>query len=357
MSGRRAEHGEAAESGLTMRDVADRLGVSPMTVSRALRGRPGIGEATRQRVLAEVAALGYRPNKLARGLRSGGPHELIGLLVTNLGNPFYSQLAVGVEQVAVRYGARVMLGSTGADPDSEDEVVDDLLERGVDGLVVVPAGPDHSHLGAVQRRGTPVVLGASPPMGAEVDCVLVDDFGGSRAACRRLIEHGHRRIGFLGLPAALWTGSERFRGYAFALDEAGIDVDERYVRRLRGDVDTIEHAARELIDQPDPPTAVLTANNRNTVGALRALRARAAAAPTVELAGFDDVELADVLHLPLTVVSYDPAEVGRSAATLLFDQLAGGDPIAQHRPQRVTVPTTLVDYAAPTRPRTTAVAR
>ncbi|GIL27307.1 LacI family transcriptional regulator [Actinocatenispora comari] len=343
--------GSGPETGLTMRDVAERLGVSPMTVSRALRGRPGIGAATRERVLAEVAALGYRPNKLARGLRSGGPHELIGLLVTNLGNPFYSQLAVGVEQVAVRYGARVMLGSTGADPDSEHEVVDDLLERGVDGLVVVPAGHEHGHLGAVQRRGTPVVLAASPPMGADVDCVLVDDFGGTRDACRRLIEHGHRRIGFLGLPAALWTGSERFRGYAFALDEAGIEVDERYVRRLRGDVDTIEAAAHELIDQSEPPTALLTANNRNTVGALRALRFRDAEAPRVELAGFDDVELADVLHLPLTVVSYDPIEIGRSAATLLFDQLAGSDPVAQHRSRRVTVPTTLVDYSTQQRPR------
>jgi len=329
-----------------MRDVAERLGVSPMTVSRALSGRPGIGEATRQRVLAEVAALGYRPNKLARGLRSGGPHELIGLLVTNLGNPFYSQLAVGVEQIAVRYGARVMLGSTGGDTDTEQEVVDDLLDRGVDGLVVIPAGHEHDHLGEVQRRGTPVVLAASPPMGAELDCVLVDDFGGTRAACRRLIEHGHRRIGFVGLPAALWTGSERFRGYASALDEAGLEVDERYVRRLRGDRDQIAAAARDLLALPEPPTALLTANNRNTVGALRALRTRPEDAPPVELAGFDDVELADVLHLDLTVVSYDPTEIGRSAATLLFDQLSGTDPVAEHPPRRVTVPTTLVDYAA-----------
>jgi LacI family transcriptional regulator len=350
-----------SEPNLTMRDVAARLGVSPMTVSRALRGRPGIGEQTRRRVLAEVAKLGYRPNKAARGLRSGGPNELIGLVVTNLANPFYSQLAVGVEEVAVSYGARVVLGSTGEDPAAEREVVADLTGRGVDGLVVVPSGYDHQHLGAVRGTGTPVVLAASPPMGIDADCVLVDDFGGTRAACRQLIARGHRRIGFLGLPASLWTGSERFRGYAVALEEAGIEVDERYVSRHRGDIALAEQAAREMLDLPEPPTALLTANNRNTVGALRALRGPAGAG--VAVAGFDDIELADMLQLPLSVVSYDPVEVGRAAARLLYEHLealpaANGTPAEAPPPRRVIIPTTLVDHpvAAPARRRAEPVA-
>ncbi|MGA8115181.1 MAG: LacI family DNA-binding transcriptional regulator [Actinocatenispora sp.] len=339
------------EPNLTMRDVAERLGVSPMTVSRALRGRPGIGDATRQRVLAEVAALGYRPNKLARGLRSGGPNELIGLVVTNLANPFYSQLAVGVEEIAVRYGARVVLGSTGEDLAAEREVVTDLIGRGVDGLVVVPAGHDHAHLGDVRLRGTPVVLAASPPMGIDADCVLVDDFGGTRQACRQLIARGHRLIGFLGLPASLWTGSERFRGYAVALEEAGIEVDERYVSRHRGDIALAEKAAREMLDLAEPPTALLTANNRNTVGALRALRGWAGRADDIAVAGFDDIELADMLQLPLSVVSYDPVDVGRAAARLLFEHLDSrprADASADgHPPRRVIIPTSLVDHPVP----------
>jgi LacI family transcriptional regulator len=327
-----------------MRDVAERLGVSPMTVSRALRGQGGIGEETRRRVLAEVEALGYRPNRLARGLRSGGPTELVGLVVTNLANPFYSQLAVGVEEICVRSGARVMLGSTGEDPAAEREVVADLVERGVDGLVVVPSGHDHAHLAPDRLRGTPVVLAAGPPVGVDVDCVLVDDFGGSRDACRRLLERGHRRIGFLGLPPSLWTGSERFRGYALALEEAGIPVAERYVSRHRGDTALAEEAALGMLALPDPPTALLAANNRNTVGALRALRRRSPGEPPVALAGFDDIELADLLNVPLTVVSYDPAELGRAAATLLFERR---DAPAALQPRRVTVPTTLVDHPTP----------
>ncbi|MCA1221155.1 LacI family DNA-binding transcriptional regulator [Streptomyces sp. 8L] len=328
-------------SPLTMRDVAERLGVSTMTVSRALRGQPGIGEATRKRVLAEVAALGYRPNKLARGLRSGGPSELIGLVVTNLGNPFYSRLAVGVEEVCVRYGARVMLGSTSEDPGVERDVVTDLLERGVDGLVVVPASHDQGHLAGERLRDTPVVLAAAPPMGIEVDCVLVDDVGGTRAACRELLDRGHRRIGFLGLPPSLWTGSERFRGYALALEEAGIAVDERYVSRERGDSVLAERAARAMLALPDPPTALLAANNRNTVGVLRALRDRPEDKGPVALAGFDDIELADMLYLPLTVVSYDAAEVGRAAASLLFERQRSTVPL---QPRRRTIATTLVDH-------------
>lgn len=342
------------EPNLTMRDVAARLGVSPMTVSRALRGGPGIGAATRKRVLDEVAALGYRPNKLARGLRSGGPNELIGLVVTNLANPFYSQLATGVEEITVRYGARVVLGSTHEDPGSEREVVADLVARGVDGLVVVPAGTDHGYLDDIRLRGTPVVLAASPPMGVSVDCVLVDDFGGTRQAARRLVERGHRRIGFLGLPLSLWTGSERFRGYAVALEEAGIEVDERYVSRHRGDIGLAEQAARDMLGLAEPPTALLTANNRNTVGALRALRATTDRPDRVAVAGFDDIELADLLQLPLTVVSYDAVDVGRQAARLLFERLDtrsvdGTAAPSPYQPRRVVVPTTLVDHPVPDR--------
>ncbi|MFI6344198.1 LacI family DNA-binding transcriptional regulator [Streptomyces sp. NPDC050560] len=333
-----------SEPTYTMRDVAQRLGVSPMTVSRALRGQRGIGEDTRKRVLAEVAALGYRPNKAARGLRSGGPNELVGLVVTNLANPFYSQLAVGVEQISVGYGARVMLGSTGEDPAVEREVVTDMVERGVDGLVVVSAGHDHSHLGGGPLRDTPVVLAASPPIGIDVDCVLVDDFGGTRQACRELIARGHRRIGFLGLPPSLWTGSERLRGYALALEEAGLPMDERYVSQGRGDSALAEEAARTMLALDDPPTALLAANNRNTVGALRALRDRRDGGAAVTVAGFDDIELADMLHLPLTLVSYDPVEVGRAAARLLFERQASPAPPP---PRRVTIATTLVDHPAP----------
>jgi LacI family transcriptional regulator len=336
---------------LTMRDVAARLGVSAMTVSRAIRGDSGIGELTRQRVLAEVEALGYRRNDLARMLRSGLPHELIGLIVTNLANPFYSQLAVGAEQVASTHGVGVLVASTNGDPDRERELVLEMAARRLVGLIIVPASNNHKHFDPQALDGTPVVLAATPPRGIDVDCVLVDDFGGTYEACHRMIGAGHTRIGFLGLPASTWTGSERYRGYAAAMDDAGLDIDERYVSRHRGDIQLAETATRQLLDLPDPPTAIITANNRNTIGALRAL---AKSDTRVALAGFDDIEIADLLQLPLSVVAYDAAAVGREAAQLLLGQIESGSSASPGsrtgRGQRVVIPTHIVDYSQQSEP-------
>lgn len=325
----------------TLRDVAARAQVSPMTVSRALREDVGVSAATRERVLAAVASLGYRPNEAARNLRLGRSDGLIGLVVTNLANPFYSQLALGLEAALAEQGMRVMLGNSGEDPARERQLVHDFASRRLDGIVVVPASHDHRHLAADQLGGMPVVLAASPPVKIGVDAVLLDDFGGTWEATRQLIAAGHRRIAFLGLPAATWTGSERYRGYCAALEEAGIPVDDRYSAHRQRDVAAAEQATGQLLELPDPPTAIFAANNRNTIGAYRAIRARGA---EVTLAGFDDFELADLLGLPLTVVAYDPRELGREAAGLLGDRIAGLRRGQDLPPRRIVIPTKLVEY-------------
>jgi LacI family transcriptional regulator len=324
----------------TLRDVADLARVSPMTVSRTLRGDDGVSEATRARVLEVVANLGYRRNEAARNLRLGRSDGLIGLVVTNLANPFYSQLALGVEAAAAERGMRVMLGNSGEDHPREVQLVHDFGSRRLDGVVVVPASHDHTHLGQDQLRGMPVVLAASPPVKVDVDAVLLDDFGGTWEATRRLILAGHRRIGFLGLPAATWTGSERYRGYCAALEEAGIPIDDALSSHRQREVGAAESATEALFDLADPPTAIFAANNRNTIGAYRAIRARGA---KTKLAGFDDFELADLLGLPLTVVAYDPRELGREAARLLCDRIEGRDGRSRAS-RRVVIPTKIVEY-------------
>jgi LacI family transcriptional regulator len=267
---------------------------------------------------------------------------LVGLVVTNLANPFYSQLAVGVEEVATEHGVGVVVASTNGDLERERELVTDMADRRISGLVVVPASNDHAHLEPARLEDAPVVLAATPPRGIDVDCVFVDDFNGTYEACRQLIAKGHRLIGFLGLPASLWTGSERYRGYAAAMEDAGLTVDEQYVSRHRGDIELAEQATRRMLALPAPPTALITANNRNTVGALRILRH----SPTpVALAGFDDIELADLLQLPLSVVAYDAADVGREAARLLFGRIEEGG-VRKGR-QQIIIPTRVIDYPRP----------
>ncbi|MEV6108015.1 LacI family DNA-binding transcriptional regulator [Streptomyces sp. NPDC051940] len=324
----------------TVRDVAERAGVSAMTVSRALRDDAKVSAATRERVRAAAAELGYRPNEMARSLRLGRGTGLVGLLVTNLANPFYSRLALGVDAALSPHGLKAVIANTGQDLDSERSLVEDLIARRVDGIIAVPAGSDQRHLAAAAAGGVPVVVASRPPSGFDADCVLVDDFGGARDATRDLLAQGHRSIGFLGSPPAVYTGAERLRGYAAALEEAGVRVDERLVRRGQQQTDEAAAAARELLALPRPPTALFCSNNRNTIGAFHALRATRSKAA---LAGFDDFELADALGMPLTLVAYDSDELGREAGRLLLGRLGDG---AAQPPRRTLVPTSLVRYGA-----------
>ncbi|MBM7173740.1 LacI family DNA-binding transcriptional regulator [Streptomyces sp. G44] len=335
-----------------MRDVAERAGVSAMTASRVLRDDPQVLPATRERVRAAATALGYRPNEVARSLRLGRGSGLVGLVVTNLANPFYSRLALGVDSVVVKDGLKTVIGNTGQDLDAERDLVADLVARRVDGIIAVPAGADQRHLAAAVAEGVPVVLASRPPEGFAADCVLVDDFGGARAATARLVERGHRRIGFLGSPPAVYTGTERLRGHAAALAAAGLAVDDRLVRQGQTAPDEAARAAAGLLALRDPPTALFCSNNRNTIGAFRAIRAlRARGGADIALAGFDDFELADALGLPLTLVAYDSDELGRAAARLLTARLntATGPGTATRRspmppPRQIVVPTSLVEY-------------
>lgn len=311
-----------------------------MTVSRALRDDPRVSDETRRRVLAAVEEIGYRRNEIARNLRLGRTNGLVGLVVTNLANPFYSQLALGVEAIAGDHGLKVMLGNTGEDVERERRLVEEFAARRVDGMIVVPAGSDHSHLTPARVGRIPIVLGARPPSKLELDCVLVDDFNGAREATARLIVKGARRVGFLGLPPSAWTGSERYRGYCVALEDTGLPLHEPYVRRAQRTIAAAEEAALELLGLAEPPDALFCANSRNTVGAFRAIRGTGTG---TMLAGFDDFELADMLGLPLIVVAYEPEELGRQAARLLLDRMnhRGAD---EPPARRIVIPTTVIEY-------------
>jgi LacI family transcriptional regulator, galactose operon repressor len=333
----------------TLRDVGARAGVSAMTASRALRGDPMVAPTTRKRVQAAAAALGYRRNELARSLRVGSTSGMTGLIVPNLANPFYSELALGVETAVARRGMKVVLSNTGGDPVKELEIVDDLAARRVDGIIVVPAGGDQSHLDPARLHDTPVVLAARPADGVGVDCVLLDDFGGAREAVAKLIDGGHRRIGFLGPPAA-WTTPERLRGFRSASASAGLVPDEQLVRCEQRDITSAEHAADRMLALPQPPTAFFCSNSRNTLGACRAVQRRGT---DTAVSGFDDFEVADMIGMSLRLVTYQPEAMGRQAAELLLGRIdeARGEGGEKAAARRVTLQTAVREYT-PVLPRT-----
>jgi len=322
---------------LTIRDLAHHLKLSPMTVSRALRDGAGVAPTTRERVVETAQRLGYRRNEAARNLRLGGKTGLIGLIVTNLANPFYSRLALGVESVIESRGLKVLLSNTAENPSRERLLVEDLIDRQVEGIIVVPAGSEHKYLAG--RAGGPAVVFASrPPHGVQADSVLIDDFGGAREATRQLIEAGHRRIGYVGVPPSVYTGAERFRGFCAALESAGIPLNRRLVVQGCLDVDDAQKATTRLMAMRRAPTAFFTATNRLTLGALLASNSGSA---TLDFAGFDDVEYALLLPRPPITVGFDADEIGRQAGRLLLDRLDTTLDYTESPPRRIYVPTTV----------------
>jgi LacI family transcriptional regulator len=318
-----------------MRDVAEVAGVSLKTVSRVFNSEPNVRGDVRERVEAAVASLGFRRNIVAKNLRDGLATSSIGLVIADLLNPFYAAIATAVEAVANRHQATLIIASSAEDQVRERQVVTDLLERHVDGLIVVPTRSDHGYLEPQRRLGIHVVFVDRPAAGIEADAVVLDNVDGARRAIQHLVALGHRRIGFVGDSEGLPTAQERLAGYRLALDEAGIAFDPAIVRGGSPRSELAEVATRQLLTGEDPPTAIFAENNRNCIGVVRAVRSLER---PVGIVGFDDFELADLLAVPVTVVAYDPGELGRAGAELLFARM-GGD---VRPPQRIVIPTRLV---------------
>ena len=322
-----------------MRDVATEAGVSVKTVSRVVNRDPVVRPETAARVQAAIHRLGFRRDEMARALRTGGQSRMLGLVIKDLANPFYSAIARGVEEVIRGRSELVITGSSDEDPDRERELALQLCERRVDGLLIVPSGRDHRYLVPELELGVRVVFVDRPPEGLEADTVLLDNIGGARAGVEHLLRLGHRRIAMIGDDQRIFTARERKRGFCEALRAAGVEPDESLVRLDVHDTAAAEAVTRELICLPSPPTALFAANNRIATGALRAL---AGAERELALVSFDDLELADLLSVPVSAVSYDAAELGRVAARLLARRLDG----ETGPPERVVLPTTLIRRGA-----------
>jgi len=242
-----------------------------------------------------------------------------------------------VEDVARERGVGLLAGSLDEDPARERELAASLVARRVDGLIVVPAGRDHGYLREEQEMGTAFVFVDRPPALLVADAVTADNRNGAAAAVRHLISHGHRRVAYLGDLTTIATAQERHAGYLDALRQAGLPEDPRLIRCDLRTAATAEAAATSLLGGPEPPSALFSAQNLITLGAVRALRARGVQ-HQVALAGFDDVPLADLLDPPVTVVAQDVLAIGTLAARILFRRIDGDTTPAQAH----IVPTRLI---------------
>lgn len=311
----------------TLKDVAKEAGVSIATVSRFLNGTANLTGPTRASVKRAIDALDFRPNRVARRLRiSGGRALLIGLVVPDLRNPFFADVARGVETTAQRWGSAVIVGHSDESPELERMYLDLLGSESVDGIILPTVQPGLLTLADLAPAGIPVVCIDRRPGGVRVDTVVSDNEAGARAATEHLLGLGHVRIGFVGGRPAISTSRERLAGFRQALATAGVAVDEALVTEGDSRQSGGHDRAGALLDLREPPTALVVGNNLMTLGALEAVRERGLDVPgDVAVVGYDDMPWAAAFNPPLTCVSQPGFEMGQRAAELLMRRIEHPD--------------------------------
>ncbi|MEU6808513.1 LacI family DNA-binding transcriptional regulator [Streptomyces sp. NPDC046831] len=314
----------------TMADVARSAGVSVATVSHVLNGTRPVLPHTRRAVLEAVEELGYTPNTLARSLVTSRTRS-IGLAVSAVGNPFFTEILQGVEAAALAHGYSLLIADPHDDPAHERRVVRLLHERRVDGVIVAPSARPHELVAYLSRHGVPTVfldrvVDDLPDGAPAFDQVCADGAEPTARLVAHLAGLGHRRIGLVaGLPE-LSTTRERIAGYRRGLAASGLPHDGRLVVHGDSSSDGAERATATLLSLAAPPTGLVTANNAMTLGALRALRERGLSVPgDLALCCFDDFPWADLFSPRLTAVAQPSRELGTRAVEVLLERLAAPD--------------------------------
>ena len=308
-----------------MRDVAERAGVSVTTVSHVVNETRPVSDELRQRVSAAMDELGYQPNRLARSLRLQETHT-IGMIVPDSANPFFAEVARGIEDTSFEQSYNVILCNSDGNLDKELLYTNVLVEKQVDGILFVAAGVSTEHIRALQTRRMPLVLVDRDIPGVAVDSVLTDNARGGWQAIHYLIELGHRRIGCITGPSDVTPSAERVTGYRQALREAGIAADENLV--VKGDFQYQSgfRATQQLLEVNDPPTAVFACNDLMAVGAISAVIESGRKVPAdLSVIGFDDVPLASFTNPPLTTIAQPKYEMGALATTMLLERVQDRD--------------------------------
>lgn len=322
----------------TMKDVAEKAGVSVTTVSHVINETRFVSPQLADRVWKAVESLNYQPNALARSLRRKQTHT-IGMIVPDNSNPFFAEVARVIEDLFFDQGYSVILCNSDQSPAKERTYIDLLTEKQVDGIVFVAAGAMTEHLQTLLERDVPLVVIDRELQSVACDSVLADNRSGGRQATQHLIERGHTRIGCITGPSDVTPSWERFEGYQDARRAAGLPLDGSLVRR--GDFRAPSGYARmqELLALPRPPTAAFICNDLMAIGAMRAIGERGLKIPSdMAVVGFDDIALASYTHPPLTTIAQPRHRMGELAAELLIKRIGDG----QQPPRRHLLRTRLI---------------
>jgi LacI family transcriptional regulator len=335
---------------VTIKDVARHAGVSVGTVSNVINHTDRVSRETRARVEAAIADLHFVRNESARQLRAR-QSRIVGILVLDITNPFFTEVARGVEDVLGPAGLSVVLCDSDTDEDRQDRYVQLLTEQRVQGVLVVPVGPMHRQVARLRRQGISVVLLDSEAPEGLACSVSVDDVGGGKSAVQHLLALGHRRIAFVGGKGRESQVADRAKGAQVALlqhDGPGAELVSVTARTL-----TIEggfEAATQLLGMPEShrPTAAFCSNDLLALGLLRELTAQGVSVPEdFSIVGYDDIDFATAATVPLSSVRQPARNLGQLAGELLLEESSG----VPHEHRQAVLGTELVVRASTAPPR------
>lgn len=305
----------------TLLDIAKKLNISIATVSRALNDRPGVGNDLRQRVIETANELGFVPNMAARSLVTSRT-QTIGFVIHPFdhpfsSDPFYFPILMAIEAELVNQDYHIMLTSINSDSLTNLRMVE---QSRVDGLILAGPNLNPQFVAATLNRDMPVVLIDNRPGYRKANIILTDDAGGAYEATTHLAGHGHTRIAHIGGPLEWVSNRHRYNGYRASMRDAGLAQNIRAIHKESTTIATGEQAAAELLDGPEPPTAIFAANDSMALGAARAAAARGLSVPgNLALVGFDNISVAEHFSPPLTTVRIFKEQIGRMAARRILE--------------------------------------
>lgn len=309
----------------TVKDVAEMAGVSTATVSRVLSGVSAVREPRRTKVLEAARLLRYRPNRAARDIRARSSRA-IGVLIPDIENPFFTSAVCGIEEVLQSAGYSLLLASYNENPTREGELLNTFRAEGVAGLIFAASRAPSTIYQQLSRAGLAMVAISRVPGKLRTDQVTVANRAGAMTATTHLLQHGHVRLALINGPAALSTARERQQGYEQALSGYGLPIDQNLIKQGDFRQQAGYAAMQELLRLDVRPTAVFTASNLLTLGALQAIHEEGLKVPEeIAMVGFDEMAWSISLRPPLTTIAQPSLAVGRTAATMLLERLARPD--------------------------------
>lgn len=306
---------------VTIKDIAREVGVSPSTVSRALSDSPLISEKTKQNVKEVAQRLGYERNELARGLVKGSSGA-VGLVVADITNPFFSDIAQGVGEVAHRFGYGVMLCDTAGKANRESDYIRLLRRKRVDGLILTSATMDDPYLKDLAKTRTPFILVSRLCRSVNAPYVVVDDRVGARLAVEHLINLGHQYIAFIGGPANVQSSRDRMATYREVLQEHGLAEKEEWMGFSDFTQTAGRKVGRQMLSLPERPSAIFAANDMIALGVLEVAEEMGVLIPDdLSLVGYNDISYASLPRVQLTTVAQPTQEMGKIATEWLLSTI------------------------------------